>query len=48
MGIAHTLIWSGDILTLYALMGMILLALRKIPVAKALRVGLIFYLELLI
>jgi len=43
MGIAHTLIWSGDILTLYALMGMILLALRKIPVAKALRVGLIFY-----
>jgi uncharacterized protein len=43
IGICHTLIWSGDILMLYALMGMILLALRKVPVAKALTVGLSFY-----
>lgn len=43
IGICHSLIWSGDILMLYALMGMILLALRKIPVSKALAVGLSFY-----
>ncbi len=43
IGVCHTLIWSGDILMLYALMGMVLLALRKIPVSKALMVGLSFY-----
>lgn len=43
IGLCHTLIWSGDILTLYALMGMILLALRKVPVANALKIGLMFY-----
>ena len=43
IGICHALIWSGDILMLYALMGMVLLALRRIPVAKALAVGLGFY-----
>lgn len=43
IGICHTLIWSGDILMLYALMGMVLLVLRKIPVAKVLTVGLSFY-----
>ena len=43
IGICHALVWSGDILTLYALMGMILLALRKIPVQKALAVGLSLY-----
>ena len=43
IGLFHTLIWSGDILMLYALMGMVLLALRKIPVSKAMAVGLSFY-----
>jgi len=43
IGLCHTLIWSGDILMLYALMGMVLLALRNIPVSKALFVGLSFY-----
>ena len=43
IGLCHTLIWSGDILMLYALMGMVLLSLRKIPIAKALTVGLGFY-----
>jgi uncharacterized protein len=43
IGICHMLIWSGDILTLYALMGMVLLALRKVPVSKALLLGLSLY-----
>ncbi len=43
IGICHSLIWSGDILMLYALMGMILLAFRKVPVKKALAIGLSFY-----
>lgn len=43
IGLCHTLIWSGDILMLYALMGMVLLSLRSIPVTKALVVGLSFY-----
>jgi len=43
IGLCHTLVWSGDILMLYALMGMVLLAMRKIPVSKALFVGLSFY-----
>ena len=40
IGIFHALIWSGDILTLYALMGMILLALRKVSEPKTLVLGL--------
>lgn len=43
IGICHTLIWSGDILTLYALMGMILLTLRNVPITKALTIGLTLY-----
>jgi uncharacterized protein len=43
IGICHTLIWSGDILTLYALMGMILLTMRNVPVSKALTIGLSLY-----
>lgn len=43
IGILHTLIWSGDILMLYALMGMVLLVLRKIPESKAIWTGLAFY-----
>jgi uncharacterized protein len=43
IGICHSLIWSGDILMLYALMGMILLAFRKVPVKNALAIGLSFY-----
>ena len=43
IGLCHMLVWSGDILTLYALMGMILLALRMVPVSKALTIGLVLY-----
>ena len=43
IGLCHALIWSGDILTLYALMGMILLAMRKVPVSKAITIGLGLY-----
>ena len=35
MGIAHSLIWDGDVLTLYALCAPVVLALRKLP-ARAL------------
>jgi len=40
IGLIHSLIWSGDILTLYALMGMVLLTMRNIPVQKMLWVAL--------
>lgn len=43
IGLVHTLLWSGDILMLYAIMGMALLALRKIPESKAVWTGLAFY-----
>lgn len=43
IGVIHSIIWSGDILSLYALMGMMLLALRNIPTNKALTVGLILF-----
>lgn len=43
IGICHSLIWSGDILLLYALMGMVLLAFRKVPVRRALAIGLSLY-----
>lgn len=49
IGIIHSVIWSGDILSLYALMGMVLLALRNIPVQKTLLVGLsLFFLPILL
>jgi uncharacterized protein len=49
LGIFHSIIWSGDILSLYALMGMILLALRNTPVKKTLYVGLsLFFLPVLL
>ena len=43
IGLCHALVWSGDILMLYALMGMLLLAMRKIPVEKAITMGIAFY-----
>jgi len=43
IGILHSVIWSGDILSLYALMGMALLSLRNIPVQKTLHVGLFLF-----
>ena len=49
LGICHSIIWSGDILSLYALMGMVLLAFRNIPVKKTLYVGLVlFFLPILL
>jgi uncharacterized protein len=33
IGIAHSLVWSGDILTTYALLGILLLPLRRAPPA---------------
>lgn len=49
IGIIHSIIWSGDILSLYALMGMLLLALRNIPVKQTLWVGLsLFFLPVLL
>ncbi len=49
IGIIHSIIWSGDILSLYALMGMVLLALRNIPVQKTLIVGLsLFFVPILL
>ncbi len=43
IGFIHATFWSGDILTLYALVGMVLLALRKTPPSKLLPYALIFY-----
>jgi uncharacterized protein len=43
IGVIHSIIWSGDILSLYALMGMTLLALRNIPAKKTLTVGLVLF-----
>lgn len=43
VGLLHTLLWSGDILMLYAIMGMILLALRHVSESKAIWMGLAFY-----
>lgn len=49
IGICHSLIWSGDILTLYALMGMVLLGLRNVPESKSLVIGLsLFFLPILL
>lgn len=49
IGIIHSIIWSGDILTLYALMGMVLLVMRNISVQHILWVGLsLFFLPVLL
>jgi uncharacterized protein len=43
IGIVHASIWSGDILSLYALTGMILLSMRNISPKKLLYFALFFY-----
>jgi len=43
IGMVHALIWSGDILTLYALMGVLLWSLRKLPSAAMFRLAIILY-----
>jgi len=43
IGLIHAFFWSGDILTLYALMGMVLLGLRKINVSRFLIYSVCFY-----
>lgn len=49
IGLFHALIWSGDIISLYALMGMVLLALRKVPDSKTLVLGLsLFFLPVIL
>jgi len=49
IGVIHSIIWSGDILSLYAMMGMLLLALRNIPVQKTLLAGLsLFFLPVVL
>ncbi|MDG1806236.1 DUF418 domain-containing protein [Flavicella sp.] len=43
IGIIHATFWSGDILTLYALTGMILLSMRNVDPKKLLHYGALFY-----
>ncbi len=43
IGAIHATFWSGDILTLYALMGALLLSLRNVAPHKLLGYGLAFY-----
>lgn len=43
IGAIHSLIWSGDILVLYALMGFILLALRNVSTKLTLRLAIAFF-----
>jgi uncharacterized protein len=43
IGVIHSIIWSGDILSLYALMAMLLLSLRNIPVQRTLHVALFLF-----
>jgi uncharacterized protein len=43
IGLIHASFWSGDILTLYAIMGAVLLAFRKISSKKLLPLALGFY-----
>jgi len=43
IGLLHSFIWSGDILTLYALMGMVLLIIRDVPGKRLLPLALLLY-----
>ncbi|QZT37194.1 DUF418 domain-containing protein [Halosquirtibacter xylanolyticus] len=43
IGIIHALIWSGDILTLYALMGMVLWSLRELSSKQVFRLSILLY-----
>jgi len=44
IGTVHALIWSGDILMLYSLMGFVVLALRNLSEKQVLRTAIILYL----
>ncbi|TAJ05790.1 DUF418 domain-containing protein [Marinilabiliaceae bacterium JC017] len=43
IGVCHALIWSGDILMLYALMGFALFALRKLPPKRMLTLAIVLF-----
>ncbi|MCU4176635.1 DUF418 domain-containing protein [Carboxylicivirga sp. N1Y90] len=43
VGVIHALCWSGDILTLYALMGVLLWSMRKLPTKKLLWTAIILF-----
>lgn len=43
IGLIHATFWSGDILTLYALMGMILLTMRNVAPQKLIYLAVFFY-----
>lgn len=43
IGVFHATFWSGDILTLYALVGMILLSMRKVSTKSLLPLAVVFY-----
>ncbi len=43
IGICHALIWSGDILMLYALMGFIMLGIRKVSQKAILQLALVIF-----
>ncbi len=43
IGVVHALCWSGDILTLYALMGVLLWSMRKLETKNILRLSIILF-----
>ena len=43
IGLFHAVFWSGDILTLYAVIGMLLLAMRNVSPSKLLPLAIVFY-----